>query len=164
MKLSKFIEDIKSKESDIVYLCVIHMLEKVYNIEEEEILLDELKEFFINYVLYDKYLNDYASVIYKQFESSNSEIYESMCNYFDENSDNKYLFEYRLKRVLNQDPTKFLTIKDEDIKKVAIKRVEEKLKIIKESEYYKDNKDLSRNEIEKLTKSVNLAKNVVGIV
>lgn len=164
MKLSDFLKEIEEKQMQIVYLCVSHILKKQYNIENDNVDYDILKEFFVNYSNYDRYLNDYANTIYNRYESSNDEIYEAMCNYFNESSDNKYLFEYRLKRVENQDPTKYLSIEDEDMRNAAIYRVEDKIKTIKDSLYYKDNADVANEHIEKLEKKIDLIKKAVGLV
>ncbi|XPV70039.1 MAG: hypothetical protein ACNI25_05565 [Halarcobacter sp.] len=164
MKLSQFLTNLEKRESKIVHFSAIHMLEKVYNIKEDSINEDKLKEFFIDYNNYDKYLNDYANVIYNQFMSSNDEIYEALCKYFDEDSDNKYLFEYRLKRLINQDPTKYLSIEDTEMRNAAIYRLEEKIETIKESKYYKQNEQIVNEYIQKLEKSIDLVKKAVGIV
>lgn len=164
MKLKEFLSKLERTESKIVHFSATHMLEKLYNIQEDSLNETQLKEFFIDYNNYDRYLNDYANTIYNQFMSSNDEIYETLCNYFNEDSDNKYLFEYRLKRVINQDPTKYLNIEDIEMRNAAIYRVEDKINIIKESKYYKENPDLANQHIKKLEKSIDMVKKAVGIV
>lgn len=163
MKLSDFLSDIEKNQDKIVFLCASHMLKKQYSIENDSCEIDLLKDFFINYSNYDKYLNDYANTIYNRYESSNDVIYEKMCKYFNEDCDNKYLFDYRLKRVENQDPTKYLNIEDEDMRNAAIYRVEDKLNTIKDSKYFNENKNLAIDKIEKLEKKILLVKKTVGL-
>jgi hypothetical protein len=86
-----------------------------------------------------------------------------VCNFLDEDSDNKYLFSHRLKRIINQNPIKYLNIEDEDMRDAAIHRVEDRINVIEESLYYKQNKETLSKEIEKLKKTVQMAKTVVGI-
>lgn len=164
MKIIDFLSNLTNKENELIFLCAKHMLNKNFNIEEDELSEDELKEFFINYNNYDKYLNDYANIIYKRYESSNNEIYETLCNFFNENSDNRYLFEYRLKRVSNQDPKLYLSIEDSDMRDAAIYRVENKIKTIEESKFYKENPSFAKDEIQRLKDTINLVKKAVGIV
>ena len=158
MKLKEFLDNIEKKCSKITYLCVVHMFEKKYNIENDSIELGILKDFLINYDNYEKFLNDYANVIYKKFESSTDEIYNEICNFLNENPDNEYLFLYRLKRISNQDPIKYLNIEDEDMRNDAINRVEDKINTIENSTYYKENKELASNKIEKLKKTIEMVK------
>lgn len=162
MKLDDFINSLKEKCSEISILCAIHMIKKRYDIEEM-LEKNELKELLTNYDNYDKLLNDYANVIYNRYESSKDEVYKELCDFYNENSDNKSLFEHRLKRIINQDPTKYLSMEDDDMKKAAILRVEDKIKIIENSFYYQNNKEFSSKEIEKLKKSLEIVKTVVGL-
>ena len=163
MKIKEFLGNIESNCSKIAYFCSIHMLEKNYDLEKDDLEIDSLKEFFINYNNYEKFLNDYAGVIYKKFESSNDEIYNEICNYLGENPDNKYLFDHRIKRISNQNPLKYLNIEDDELKISAINRLEEKINTIENSFYYKENKELFFKEIDKVKKSLQMVKTVVGI-
>lgn len=163
MELEYFLLKVEKKCSKITYFCAIHMLEKRFNIKNDSLEEDILKEFFIDYDNYEKLLNDYGNVIYNKFESSIDEVYSEVCNFLDEDSDNKYLFSHRLKRIINQDPIKYLNIEDEDMRDAAIHRVEDRINVIEESLYYKQNKETLSKEIEKLKKTVQMAKIVVGI-
>ena len=163
MKLDLFLSKLKQNCDEVIYLCALQMLKKKYNIDKDDISEDEICSFFINYNNYDKFLNDYANVIYNQFKSSNDEVYVNLCNYFNQKSDNKYLFEYRLKRLSNQDPKRYLNIEDPEMRNAAILRAENKIKIIEESDYYKNNADLGRNEINKLKAEIDLVKRAVGL-
>ncbi|WP_321315619.1 hypothetical protein [Halarcobacter sp.] len=164
MLISNFLNDLKDNSDEIVYLCAFHMLNKQFDIESDELKSLEIINFFIDYNNYDKYLNDYANVIYNKYESSNNEVFESLCNYFNENPDNKYLYKYRLKRVINQDPKKYLTIEDSEMRNNAIFRVEDKIKVIEESEYYKSNLEtLDKSKIDDLKKDIVLVKRAVGL-
>lgn len=164
MKIELYLKNIEEKLPKIVYFCAIHMLKKVYNTEEDSIKEDELKDFFINYNNYEKLLNDYANVIYNRFESSKEEVYESLCEYFNEESDNKYLFLHRLKRISNQEPTKYLNFEDHDMRDAAILRVYDKIDTIEASKYYKEHKNLASKELDKLKKSLDLVKRAIGML
>jgi len=163
MKLEDLLTQIDKSCSKLAYFCSIHMLKKRFNIEEDSLDIDLLKDFFINYDNYEKLLNDYGSVIYNKFESSIDEVYNELCEFFEEIPDNRYLFAHRLKKILNQNPMKYLNIEDDDMKLEAIYRVEKKINIIEESLYYKENIELASKELVKLKKSVELVKSVVGI-
>ncbi|MFA7084903.1 MAG: hypothetical protein WC141_10260 [Arcobacteraceae bacterium] len=162
MKLALFLEELEKKVPKIVHLCAIHMLEKVYDIHNDSLSKDDLNAFFTNYHSHNKYLNDYAGVIYNKFDSSNEEVYESLCHYLNENPDNKSLFEYRLTRINNQEPTKYLTLEPE-MQKAAIIRVEEKIASIENSQYYLDNLFEAKEQIEALKQSLELVKRAIGI-
>ncbi|WP_419769642.1 MAG: hypothetical protein ACNI3C_09940 [Candidatus Marinarcus sp.] len=164
MKLKEFLERIEDTLPKIVHFSALHMLKKVYNIQEDSLTPKELKAFFINYNLYQRYLNDYAGVIYNQFESSIDEVYKVMCEYFKENPDNQYLFEYRITRISNQDPTKYLSIPDPEMRNAAIARVEDKIEVIEESTYYKENKKEADIYLNELKQSLSMVKKAVGIV
>ncbi|XOB60676.1 hypothetical protein ACMC56_08660 [Campylobacterota bacterium DY0563] len=164
MFILNFLDDLKNNTSEIVYLCASHMLKKQFNIEKDEIEHFKIVNFFIDYNNYDKYLNDYANVIYNKYESSNNEVFVSLCKYLNENPDNIYLYKYRLKRVINQDPKKYLAIEDSEMRNGAISRVEDKIKVIEESEYYKNNLEiLDLSEINSLKKDIDLVKRAVGL-
>ncbi|RXJ70250.1 hypothetical protein CRV08_01400 [Halarcobacter ebronensis] len=162
MNIEEFLNKLQDNCDEIVYLCAKHMINKKFNnlADVQEI---ELKEFFIDYSNYDTYLNDYASVIYNRYESSKEEIYDSLCKYFNEESDNRFLFEYRLKRVINQDPKKYLFIEDEEMRNAAIYRVESKINIIENSKFYRANEKLAIDEISELKRVIALVKKTVGI-
>lgn len=162
MKLANFLSILHKDEREIVYLCAKHMLEKKHDIQKDELEENQIKEFFIDYNNYDRYLNDYANIIYKKYESSNDEIYEFLCIYFNENIDNRYLFEYRLKRVINQDPKKYLSIEDFEMRDAAINRLEKRVQIIEESDFFKKNSSLGKKEIDNLKNQINLVKKAVG--
>ena len=56
MKISEILNDIENNCSKIASFCAIHMLEKDYNIENDILEDDELKEIFSNYIKYNLYL------------------------------------------------------------------------------------------------------------
>lgn len=162
MKIEDLLQNIQNSCSRIAYLCANHMLNKKFLIENE---IDEsiLCDFLINFDNYDKLLNDYANIIYNRFESSKDEVFKEICLFLNEDFDNKYLFEYRLTRVLNQDPFKYLNMDDQDMQSEAINRVYDKIEIIENSNYYKNNKDKAIKDIEKLKKSLETVKMAAGI-
>ena len=164
MKIKDFLDKCEEELPKIVHFCTIHMLEKKYKIEEDEIEENDLKEFLINYDNYEKLLNDYANVIYRQYESSKEEVYETICEYLNENSDNRYLFEFRLKRIVNQEPTKYLQMEDVEMRNAAILRVDDKINLIEASSYYKEHEELASKELKALKKSLTMVKRAVGMV
>jgi hypothetical protein len=161
MKLSHFLETLENSVPKIAHLCAIHMLEKNYRLEYDSLNELQLKEFFTNYSLYHKYLNDYAGVIYNKFDSSLDDVYTFLCEYFNENPDNQSLFEYRLVRIANQEPHQYLRIEDSEILNSAITRLENKIQIIENSKYYQNNQTEDRKTIESLKQSLTLVKKAI---
>ena len=58
MKLSVFLEEIKKNQEEVVYYCCNHVLSKKYNINEDSVDNDVLKDLFVNYDNFTKSLND----------------------------------------------------------------------------------------------------------
>ena len=146
MKLSVFLEEIKKNQEEVVYYCCNHVLSKKYNINEDSVDNDVLKDLFVNYDNFTKSLNDSAGIIYKKYESELNDVYKTICNSFNEDFDNAYLYNYRLARVVNQEPRQFLDIEDRDTQETVIQKFEDKINAILESKYYKENEDkLSQN-------------------
>ena len=163
MKLSVFLEDIKKNQEDVVYYCCNHVLSKKYNINEDSVDSDVLKNLFVNYDNFTKALNDSAGIIYKRYEAELNDVYKTICNSFNEDFDNAYLYNYRLARVVNQEPRQFLDIEDRDTQETVIQKFEDKINAILESKYYKENEDkLSQNLIIP-QKTLELIKSAVGI-
>lgn len=163
MKISLFLEQLEKEVPKIAHFCALHMLQKNYDIQNDSLDERELKSFFTNYCVYQKYLNDYAGIIYNKFDSSIDEVYETLCQYFNENPDNKSLFEFRLTRIANQDPTKYLNISEPEMRSAAILRVEDKISVIENSQYYKDNTVEAKVQIDALRQSLDLVKRALGI-
>lgn len=146
MKLSTFLEEIKNNQEEVVYYCCNHILSKKFNLNEDSLENKDLKELFVNYDNFTKALNDSAGVIYRKYEAELDNIYKSVCKMFDEEYDNAYLYNYRLARVINQEPRQFLDIEDKDTQQTVIQKFEDKINAILTSKYYKDNEDkLSQN-------------------
>jgi hypothetical protein len=146
MKLSVFLEDIKKNQEEVVYYCCNHMLSKKYNINEDSVDNDTLKNLFINYDNFTKALNDSAGIIYKKYEAELNDVYKVICKSFNEDFDNAYLYNYRLARIVNQEPRQFLDIEDKDTQETVIQKFEDKINAILESKYYKENEEkLSQN-------------------
>ena len=146
MKLSVFLEDIKKNQEEVVYYCCNHVLSKKYNINEDSVDSDVLKNLFVNYDNFTKALNDSAGIIYKRYEAELNDVYKTICNSFNEDFDNAYLYNYRLARIVNQEPRQFLDIEDRDTQETVIQKFEDKINAILESKYYKENEDkLSAN-------------------
>ncbi len=149
--MEKILKDIQKNYSQITYICLEHFQNKKLNIN---------KEFLLNYSNYDKYLNDIAHIIYNQYESSLDEVYKEVCNYFNEEYDNKYLYEYRLKRLINQEPKLYLQL-DRDIAKNALKKLDNRINLIYNSTYYKNNKEKINKDLSELINELNLVKKVL---
>jgi len=163
MKLSNFLEDIKKNQNEVVYYCCNHLLSKKYDISKDSIDDEMLKELFVNYDNFTKALNDSAGIIYKKYEAELNDVYKIICDLFNEDHDNAYLFDYRLARVANQDPRQFLDIEDKDTQETVIQKFEDKINAILESKYYKENQDkLSQNLIIP-QKTLELIKSAAGI-
>ncbi|MFA9374637.1 MAG: hypothetical protein ACERKK_10820 [Poseidonibacter sp.] len=164
MKLSEFLEDIKQNENEVVYYCCNHLLSKKYNVADDALEEDVLKELFVNYDNFTKSLNDSAGIIYKKYEAELNDVYKTICNKFNENYDNKYLFDYRLARVANQEPRQFLDIEDEDTQETVIQKFEDKINDILESKYYNDNKEKLSSDLIIPQKTLELIKSAAGLV
>jgi hypothetical protein len=163
MKLSVFLEEIKNNQEEVVYYCCNHVLSKKYNINEDSVDNDTLKDLFVNYDNFTKALNDSAGIIYKRYESELNDVYKTICKAFNEDFDNAYLYNYRLARVVNQEPRQFLDIEDKDTQETVIQKFEDKINAILESKYYKENEDkLSANLIIP-QKTLELIKSAAGI-
>ena len=163
MKLSVFLEDIKKNQEEVVYYCCNHVLSKKYNINEDSVDSDVLKNLFVNYDNFTKALNDSAGIIYKRYEAELNDVYKTICNSFNEDFDNAYLYNYRLARVVKQEPRQFLDIEDRDTQETVIQKFEDKINAILESKYYKENEDkLSQNLIIP-QKTLELIKSAAGI-
>ena len=164
MKLSNFLEEIKQNESEVVYYCCNHLLSKKYNVEADALESDTLKELFVNYDKFSKALNDSAGIIYKKYEAELNDVYKILCDKFDENYDNKYLFDFRLARVVNQEPRQFLDIEDADTQETVIQKFEDKINDILESKYYNDNKEKLSHDLIIPQKTLELIKSAAGLV
>ena len=147
MKLSSFLENIKDNENEVVHYCCNHLLSKKFDVENDSINDDELKELFVDYNHFSKLLNDSAGIIYKKYEADLNDVYKTICNIFKEEHDNKYLFDFRLARVVNQEPSQFLNIEDKDTQETVIQKFEDKINTILESKYYNDNKNELSNDL-----------------
>ncbi|AXH15027.1 hypothetical protein CP985_01890 [Malaciobacter mytili LMG 24559] len=152
--MEEILNEIEKNYSKITYLCLEHFKNK-------KLLSNNIKEFLLNYSNYDRYLNDMANIIYNQYESSIDEVYKEVCNYFNEEYDNKYLYEYRLKRVINQDPKVYLQL-DEDIGKNALKKLEDRINLIYQSTYYKKNKEKINKDLFELVNELKLVQKALG--
>jgi hypothetical protein len=163
MKLSVFLEEIKKNQEEVVYYCCNHLLSKKYNINEDSVDDEILKNLFVNYDNFTKALNDSAGIIYKKYEAELNDVYKIICKVFNEEADNAYLYNYRLARISNQEPRQFLDIEDKDTQETVIQKFEDKINAILQSKYYKENEDkLSANLIIP-QKTLELIKSAAGI-
>lgn len=163
MKLSEFLNDIKKTEEEVVFYCCNHVLTKKYNTDEDSLDNDTLKELFINYNSFTKALNDSAGVIYKKYESELDDVYKAICSKFNEDSDNKSVFDHRLARVINQEAKQFIDIEDEDTRETVIQKFEDKINTILESKFYNENKETLSTELVLPQKTLELVKSVANV-
>ena len=90
-------------------------------------------------------------------------VYKIICKVFNEEFDNAYVFNYRMARIVNQEPRQFLDIEDKDTQETVIQKFEDKINAVLESKYYKENKvKLSQNLIIP-QKTLELIKSAAGI-
>ena len=164
MKLSEFLADIKNTEEEVVYYCCNHVLSKKYNIEEDSLDEETLKSLFVDYDNFTRALNDSAGTIYRKYEAELNDVYKTLCKRFNEDFDNKSLFEYRLARVSNQEPRQFLDIEDRDTQETVIQKYEDKINAILESKYYRENEDKLSNDLVIPQKTLDLIKSAAGLV
>lgn len=164
MKLSIFLEDIKQNQEEVIYYCCNHLLSKKFDVENDAIEESQLKELFVNYDNFTKALNDSTGIIYRKYEAELNNIYETICSLFNEESDNKYLFDYRLTRVKNQEPRQFLDIEDKDTQETVIQKFEDKINTILNSKYYRENETSLSNEMIIPQKTLELIKSAAGLV
>jgi len=164
VKLSDFLNDIKDTEEEVVYYCCNHLLSKKYNVTEDSVDDEMLKEVFVDYENFTKALNDSAGKIYKKYESDLNDVYKTICNKFDVDYDNFSLFNHRLIRIVNQEPRQFLDIEDKDTQETVIQKFEDKINIILESKYYNENKDKLSNDLIIPQRTLELIKSAAGLI
>ncbi len=163
MELTVFLENIKKNQEEVVYFCCNHVLSKKFDIAKDNLDEITLKNLFINYESFTKLLNDSAGIIYKKYEAELDDVYKEICNLFNEDFDNAYLFNYRLTRVKNQEARQFLDIEDKDTQETVIQKFEDKINTILESKYYKENKETLSENLIIPQKTLELIKSVVGM-
>ena len=163
MKLSEYLADIKNTEPEVVHHCCKHLLSKKYDIENDTVDENELKKQLVNYDNFTKALNDSAGTIYRVYKAELDDVYKIICKRFNEDFDNKYLFEYRLARVSNQEPKQFLDIEDKDTQETVIQKYEDKINTILDSKYYKENEEKLSPNLEIPQKTLDLIKSAAGI-
>ncbi len=162
MTKEKFLEDIKNNCSEILYISMMHIYNKIY---KENIELDKNKniEFLSNYKNYHIYLNDFAGTIYSRYASSIDNLYIEMCNYLKIEIDNKYTLEHTIMKLEKQNPSLLMSLTDEDIQKQVIESFDEKLIAISQSTHYNANINEFKHRVEKLKQNISLVKNALQI-
>ncbi len=160
MTKKEFLNDIKINCSEILYLSIQHMLNKLYQDEDQ---LSKINDFLINYKNYHMYLNDYAGTIYSRYASSIDNLYIEMCNYLEIEVDNKYTLEHTIVKLEKQTPQLLMGLTDEDIQQQTIIYFDEKLIAIDSSQHYKNNLDEFENRVRKLRNNIALVKNALQI-
>jgi hypothetical protein len=163
MNKIEFLEDIKNNCSEILYLSIKHIYNKLYDNDNTE--LDNYKnvEFLSNYKNYHIYLNDFAGTIYSKYASSIDNLYIEMCNYLKIDIDNKYTLEHTILKLEKQNPSLLMGLQDEDIQKQTIDNFDEKLIAISQSIHYNNNLNEFGNRVKKLKENISLVKNALQI-
>lgn len=162
MTKQDFLEQIQQNCSEILYISIKHMYDKLY--KDEEILDEEKnKEFLANYKNYHLYLNDFAGTIYSRYASSVDSLYIEMCEYLDIEIDNKYTLEHTIKKLEKQTPSLLLGLTDQDIQHQTIEYFDEKLEAIDGSTHYNSNLDEFQPRVEKLKQNIALVKNALQL-
>ena len=163
-KVTDFLDEIYDNCSYASFLSVRHVLNKLYNdIENAKVQKKELLEIIEDYSLLLRYLNDFAGVIYRRYNTSVAIIYDELCKHFNLSTDNKYTYEHIVKKLSKQTPVLIMSLSDEDIKIQTIENFCEKLEQVKSSSYYKSNKDILTQEIQELQKNIDFVKMALQI-
>lgn len=162
MNKTTFLQQLKAKnDNEILYLCVEHILNKIYK-DEENFNENEAIEFFSNYKNYHRYLNDFAGVIYNRYGSHVNTIYIQMCEYLDIEVDNKYTLDHVITKLEKQTPELLINLTNEDIQKQTIEHFDEKLQDIEGSFHYGANKKEFRPRVEKLYENIAFVKKALN--
>jgi hypothetical protein len=162
-KLNDLLNEIKENCTEITYLSMVHLYEKIYKLNENtEVDKEEFLEIIKNYSLFFRYLNDYAGTIYRKYNSSIEIIYIELCSYYGLELDNEYRFEHILRKLEKQTPQLLMSLVDDDIQRQTVENFEEKLAFIKNSDYYKNNHTRLSTKIEKLEKNIALVKKALN--
>ena len=164
MTKTTFLQQLKStNNSEILYLCIEHMLNKIYKDDDSDFEKKQINDFFSNYRNYHIYLNDFAGIIYNSYGSHINTIYINMCKYLNIEVDNKYTLEHVILKLEKQTPELLLSLTNEDIQKQTIEHFDEKLEAIEESSHYKNNKQEFQSRVITLYKNIALVKNILGV-
>jgi len=164
MTKTTFLQQLKStNNSEILYLCIEHMLNKIYKDDDSDFEKKQINDFFSNYRNYHIYLNDFAGIIYNSYGSHINTIYINMCKYLNIEVDNKYTLEHVILKLEKQTPELLLSLTNEDIQKQTVIYFDEKLDNIEHSTYYISNINEFKLRVDKLYKNITLVKNALGL-
>jgi len=157
----EFLEEIKANCSEILYISIKHMYDKLY--EDDNTPLDDMKnkDFLANYKNYHLYLNDFAGTIYSRYASSVDGLYIEMCEYLDIAIDNKYTLEHTILKLEKQTPSLLLGLTDSDIQKQTIYHFDEKIEAIEGSTHYNNNIEEFQSRVDILKQNIALVKNAL---
>ena len=158
----EFLDDIKTNCSEILYISMKHMYDKLH---DDEAILDEQrnKEFLANYKNYHLYLNDFAGTIYSRYASSVDGLYIEMCEHLGIEIDNKYTLEHTVMKLEKQTPSLLLGLTDPDIQKQTIYHFDEKLEAIEGSTHYNSHLEEFKPRVEVLKQNIALVKNALSM-
>jgi len=158
MKLTDFLQEIKTNCSEITYLSIKHMLAKLYDIDKDSVDKTILLQNIQDYPMFLRYLNDYAGVIYRKYNSSTDDIYQEICEYFGMDIDNIYTCRYNITKLFKQTPDMIMSLDDKESKLKVINKFEKILTKIKSSNYYQKHLEELQKDILILEKNISLVK------
>ncbi len=165
MNINDYLDNIKSNvKYEISYLSAVHILNKLYDLEEENTSTkEELDKLFEDYATYIKYLNDYAGPIYRRYNSSTQEIYDDLCNTLGLSMDMEYLFEMSMSKIEKQSASRIMQIEDDEFKIMTIEKFENRLNKLEKSSYYLENKEKLEDRIKDAKAQFNLVRRALNI-
>jgi hypothetical protein len=138
-------------------------LDKLYDVDNDEIEQETLIELFSNYSQFQKYLNDFAGVIYRRYMSSIEEVYGELCNYLNIDDNNHYMFEFDLAKLEAQTPAKIMQIENDDLKYLTIEKQESKLQKLLDTHYYQEHQKELQPRIDKIAANFALLKKALQL-
>lgn len=163
MTKKQFLDEIEKNCSEILFISMTHMYNKLHQKDDAVLKSDDNTEFLSNYKNFHLYLNDFAGTIYSQYASSIDNLYIEMCDYLKIDVDNKYTLEHTIMKLEKQTPELILSLSDEDIQKQTIEHFDEKLIAIDGSTHYNANKEEFHQRVENLKSNISLIKNALQI-
>jgi hypothetical protein len=164
MTINQYLDNIKSNvQNEISYLSSVHILKKIYDIENDSISKEELDNLFKDYNTYIRYLNDFAGPIYRRYNSSTQEIYTDLCNTLGLDVDLEYLFEMSISKIEKQSASRIMQIEDDDFKIMTIEKFEKRLDELEKTPYYQENIDRLKSRVANARSQFNLVRRALNL-
>ncbi len=163
MNITTLLEDIQQNCSEICYLSIDHILQKIYDYENDNPSQEEIFKLLEHYDTYIRYLNDFAGPIYRRYQSSIEAIYDETCNHLGLEMDNETIFEMAMQKVEKQDAARIMQIEDDEFKELTLEKFEKRLEEIMQLNYFVMNKEKLMPRVEKMQKDFALVRKVLQI-